>query len=184
MKALIKKFPEKGIHMEEMPSPICRDNEIKIKKVFIIPAIYKLADEMFVNSRDQWERLRRSKDNNTIQVSTIKISFDSENQMWTIYNNGNGIDIADHPSEKDENGKPINIVTLIFGYLLTSKNYKEKNKTVGGKNGYGAKLTNIFSKYFKVETVDHVRGLKFIQEWSDNMKQSTKPKITKVKCNM
>ena len=31
MKALIKKFPEKGISMEEMPTPICRDNDIKIK---------------------------------------------------------------------------------------------------------------------------------------------------------
>ncbi len=31
MKALIKKLPEKGIYMEEMPNPICKDNEIKIK---------------------------------------------------------------------------------------------------------------------------------------------------------
>jgi DNA topoisomerase-2 len=35
---------------------------------------------------------------------------------------------------------------MIFGHLLTSGNYnKEEEKIVGGKNGYGAKLTNIFS---------------------------------------
>ena len=31
MKALIKKYPEKGIWMEDVPNPECGDNEIKIK---------------------------------------------------------------------------------------------------------------------------------------------------------
>ena len=30
-------------------------------------------------------------------------------------------------------------------------------KVIGGKNGYGAKLTNIFSTSFKVESVDRKR---------------------------
>jgi DNA topoisomerase-2 len=35
---------------------------------------------------------------------------------------------------------------LIFGHLLTSGNYdKSEEKIVGGKNGYGAKLVNVFS---------------------------------------
>ena len=44
---------------------------------------------------------------------------------------------------------------MIFGHLLTSSNYdKEKKiKHVGGRNGYGAKLTNIFSTEFTIETV-------------------------------
>ena len=38
------------------------------------------------------------------------------------------------------------IPEMIFGHLLTSTNYeKDEKKIVGGKNGYGAKLTNIFS---------------------------------------
>ncbi len=42
---------------------------------------------------------------------------------------------------------------LVFGHLLTSSNYDDKQKKVtGGRNGYGAKLTNIFSKRFTVET--------------------------------
>ena len=34
MKALIKKHPEKGIWMEDVPNPECGDNEIKIKMFF------------------------------------------------------------------------------------------------------------------------------------------------------
>jgi hypothetical protein len=35
---------------------------------------------------------------------------------------------------------------LIFGHLLTSSNYDDNEKKVtGGRNGYGAKLANIFS---------------------------------------
>ena len=49
---------------------------------------------------------------------------------------------------------------------------------VGGKNGYGAKLTNIFSKYFKLETVDRVRRKKYTQCFAGNMKVIKKPKIS------
>jgi DNA topoisomerase-2 len=45
------------------------------------------------------------------------------------------------------------IPELIFGHLLTSSNYDDSIKKVtGGRNGYGAKLTNIFSKKFTLET--------------------------------
>ncbi len=42
---------------------------------------------------------------------------------------------------------------LIFGTLLTSSNYNdEERKVTGGRNGYGAKLCNIFSTKFTLET--------------------------------
>jgi hypothetical protein len=42
---------------------------------------------------------------------------------------------------------------MIFGHLLTSSNYNdEEEKVTGGRNGYGAKLCNIFSTSFVVET--------------------------------
>lgn len=42
---------------------------------------------------------------------------------------------------------------LIFGTLLTSSNYNDsQRKVTGGRNGYGAKLCNIFSSEFTVET--------------------------------
>ena len=48
---------------------------------------------------------------------------------------------------------------MIFGHLLTSSNYNDDEKKVtGGRNGYGAKLTNIFSKKFTVETASKSNG--------------------------
>lgn len=47
---------------------------------------------------------------------------------------------------------------MIFGHLLTSSNYDDQEeKVVGGRNGFGAKLTNIFSKKFIVECNDEKR---------------------------
>ena len=40
---------------------------------------------------------------------------------------------------------------------------------------------NLFSKWFQVETVDHTRGLKYVQEFTDNMSVKCKPKVSKVK---
>ena len=66
---------------------------------------------------------------------------------------------------------------MIFGHLLTSTNYDDTQKRVtGGRNGFGAKLTNIFSKKFRVDTV--CAGKKFSKEWTNNMLESTDAKIT------
>lgn len=52
----------------------------------------------------------------------------------------------------------IYIPELIFGHLLTSSNFDDsERKVTGGRNGYGAKLANIFSKAFEVEVGDHTK---------------------------
>ncbi len=44
---------------------------------------------------------------------------------------------------------------MIFGELLTGSNFDDdKKKVTGGRNGFGAKLTNIYSKSFYVESAD------------------------------
>ena len=64
--------------------------------------------------------------------------------MW---NNGRGIPVEMHKKEQ------MYVPSMIFGHLLTSSNYDDKQKKVtGGRNGYGAKLCNIFSTHFTVET--------------------------------
>lgn len=53
---------------------------------------------------------------------------------------------------------------LIFGHLLTSSNYNDNEKKMtGGRNGYGAKLCNIFSTEFIVETACSASGKKYKQ---------------------
>ena len=59
---------------------------------------------------------------------------------------------------------------LIFGTLLTSSNYNDDDKKVtGGRNGFGAKLTNIFSKKFEIECADSKRRKLYRQTYKSNM---------------
>lgn len=70
---------------------------------------------------------------------------------------------------------------MLFGHLLTGSNFDDSEKRVtGGRHGYGAKLSNIFSQSFTVETVDSRRKLKYRQTWYDNMTKATEPEISKV----
>ncbi len=56
---------------------------------------------------------------------------------------------------------------MIFGHLLTSSNYNdEEQKVTGGRNGFGAKLCNIFSTKFVVETSSKEYKRKFKQVMS------------------
>ena len=151
------------------------DDNIKIQREEIeyVPGLYKIYDEIIVNSVDHISRLLHIKKKEDVSFYVSKIKVNIDNNKITIYNDGDGIDLV-----KMNNGKypP----QLIFGELLSSTNYNDKEiKTIGGKNGYGAKLTNIFSKEFTIETVDFKTKLKFKQTYCDNMKKKYKPLITK-----
>ncbi len=79
----------------------------------------------------------------------IKVVIKEQDNEISIENGGRGIPVEIH---KDHG---IYVPELIFGGLLTSSNYNDDIKKVtGGRNGYGAKLTNIFSTKFVVETAD------------------------------
>ena len=106
-------------------------------------------------------------------MNIIKVTIDVERNEISVYNNGKGIPIEMHKKEK------IYIPSMIFGQLLTSSNYDDNEKKLtGGRNGYGAKLTNIYSKEFAIETADKRSGQKFKQTWSNNMGKEGASKIT------
>ena len=154
------------------------DSKIIEKNISYIPGLFKLFDEGIVNCRDHVVRMAQAVANgqeNALPVTNIDISIDPDGTI-TMTNDGNGIDVAEHPEYK------IWIPELIFGHLRTSTNYnKEEKKIVGGKNGFGFKLVLIWSTYGSIETVDHVRGLKYRQEFKNNLDEICKPSITKCK---
>ena len=81
-----------------------------------------------------------------------------ENNIISVWNNGAGIPVEMHAIEKKY------VPELIFGTLLTSSNFNDDQKKVtGGRNGYGAKLCNIFSTEFTVETASSASGKQFKQ---------------------
>lgn len=147
--------------------------KIALKTIEYIPGLYKLFDEGIVNCRDHVIRMIQSTMLEKKFVTHIDIDI-TEDGSITLTNDGNGIDIAKHP-EYD-----VWIPEMIFGHLRTSTNYnKDEKKIVGGKNGFGFKLVLIWSEYGKVETVDHVRGLKYVQEFRKNLDEICPPTITK-----
>lgn len=148
-------------------------DKIVYKNIKYIPGLYKIFDEVLVNAIDQHVRTEHDDKINN-KVTTIKVNFDVDKNIITVMNNGEGIPIVEH---KDHG---VWVPELIFGHLLTSSNYdKDEKKITGGKNGYGAKLANIFSKSFKIETVDAERKLKYIQTFEKNMTIKGVPEITK-----
>ena len=64
------------------------------------------------------------------------------------------------------------------GQLLTSSNYDDNQKKVtGGRNGFGAKLANIFSTEFIVETGSAAKRQRYRQVFRKNMSIKEEPKI-------
>ena len=134
----------------------------------INPGFYKLVDELLVNAHDQVIRLRSRQSTNPVKAIEITCSP----QSFSIKNDGDPIDVAEHPEHKTW------IPQMIFGELLTSTNYdKNEKKLVGGKNGYGVKLVNIFAKCMQVVVVDQPRGLIYSQTFRNNMTVVEKPTV-------
>ncbi|XP_022047589.1 DNA topoisomerase 2-beta isoform X1 [Acanthochromis polyacanthus] len=142
------------------------DEEIGMnqREITYVPGLYKIFDEILVNAADNKQR-----DKN---MTGIKITIDPESNTISIWNNGKGIPVVEHKDEK------MYVPALIFGHLLTSSNYDDEEKKVtGGRNGYGAKLCNIFSTKFTVETACKEYRHSFKQTWQNNMSKTSEPKI-------
>ena len=139
-------------------------NKFVKEDISFSPALYKIVDEILVNARDHSVR-------NAKTCKTIKVNLDKETGRITIFNDGPGIEVKFHKDFKKY------VPEMIFGHLRTSSNYEETKKIVGGKNGFGAKLTNIFSKEFTIETVDSDEKKFFKQTFSNNMLERTEPEI-------
>ncbi|KAJ9503325.1 DNA topoisomerase 2 [Exophiala xenobiotica] len=143
-------------------------DSMEFREVSYVPGIFKIFDEILVNAADNKQ--------NDKTMDELKVTIDREKGEISVYNNGRGIPIEIHSKEK------IYIPEMIFGHLLTGSNYDDnEQKVTGGRNGYGAKLCNIFSTEFTVETADARQKKKYKQTWTNNMSDMGKAKITDCK---
>ena len=143
-------------------------DEMKIQNMTYVPGLYKIFDEVLVNAADNKERDSKQ--------TRIKVDIDQEKGFVKVWNNGEGIPVHMHKKEN------IYVPDMIFGHLLTSSHYNdEKKKTTGGRNGYGAKLANIFSLKFVIETSHSQTGKKFKKTWKKNMFNTEEATITDIK---
>jgi DNA topoisomerase-2 len=144
-------------------------SQFEKKNLKYSPALLKIFDEILVNAIDRNSMHPKN-------VTSISVDIDKESGAVTIENNGplGGIGVRMHEKEGLWNPE------LTFGHLLTSTNYDDSQKRiVGGRNGYGAKLTNIYSSDFSIVIKDHENKQTYTQKWSKNMTICEPPKIKK-----
>ena len=125
-----------------------------------VPALYKAVDEIITNAIDHYTRTFNYKDNNKCNI--IKVTFNKEIGEISVYNNGTGIEVNKY--EKEDYYIP----EMIFSHAMTGSNFiDDENKITGGLNGLGAKLTNVVSEYFIIETLDTINKKLYYQKFDD-----------------
>lgn len=143
---------------------ILKNDRIVEREITFTPGLYKIFDEIVVNAADNKQR--------DPSMNKLEITVDPEANKVSVLNNGAGIPVVMHKEHK------VYIPTMIFGHLLTGSNFDDaERKTTGGRNGYGAKLANVFSKKFIVECLNVESGKKFRQEFTDNMTVAGDPVV-------
>ena len=134
------------------------------KEITYVPGFFKIFDEILVNACDHKQR--------DPKMDTIKIEIKPEDNLISVWNNGEGVPVQMHSVEK------MYVPTMIFGHLLTGSNFNDDEaKVTGGRNGFGAKLCNVFSTKFTVETSYKKSKKSFKQTWGSNMTKTSDPKI-------
>ncbi|KAL9078962.1 MAG: hypothetical protein Q9157_002146 [Trypethelium eluteriae] len=141
---------------------------MEFREVSYVPGLYKIFDEILVNAADN--------KHNDKNMGEIRVTVDRESGEISVLNDGRGIPIEIHAKEG------IYIPEMIFGHLLTSSNYDDdQQKVTGGRNGFGAKLCNIYSTEFTLDTIDSRAKKRYKQTWTENMGNMHKASITSAK---
>lgn len=136
------------------------------EEIMIPEVVERIYIEISSNAGDNVARSLR----HGIDPGELRINMDRN--TISVRNGGIPIPIEIHPKEQ------VYVPEMIFGMLHSSSNYdKTKVRTECGRNGYGAKLTNIFSKQFMVTIGDPNNKKWYRQIWYDNMTKRGEPEI-------
>ena len=149
-------------------------NKLEKKVLKYSIAQYNVIDEIIVNSIDHIHRTVNIKGKN--KCDTIKLNFDKETGIISVYNNGEGIIIEKH-ADND-----YYIPEMIFSKEMSGSNFStdDKEKISAGMNGSGSKITNILSKSFEIETTDLKNKLHYYQKFENGNEIKNLPIITKL----
>lgn len=159
------------------------------RAITITPALLKCLDEVLTNALDHATRVREamrapapSPDGAGARrhhpVRRIDMRIDRATGILEVVNDGDGVPVERHGGG-DDAAAPY-VPEVVFGQLLTSTNYDDtQDREVAGTNGLGAKLANVFARWFEVRTTDAARRLTFSQRYEDNMAVAQPPVVTR-----
>ena len=136
-------------------------SKFDFESVMFSRGLMRLFEEIYENAMDQAVR----------SSNTNKIDIEFKNGYISVKNNTG---VENIPIQLNKEG--VYIPQMIFCELLTSSNYDDNIKRLtAGRNGYGAKLSNIFSKHFIIDIVTN--GKSYHQECTDHMSVINEPVI-------
>jgi DNA topoisomerase-2 len=127
----------------------------------------KVYDEILVNASDN--SIRTQKDGGDPGPIEIKVDY----KVVSVTNYGKPFTIAKCKAPGYEH---MYIPEFLLGNAKTSTNYGDIVNE-GGKNGYGAKGTNVMSQWFEIDLYNAYRKKRYRQKWTNNMLNVTPPKI-------
>ena len=134
------------------------------------PALLKSIDEIIVNAVDQ----AASKGSKT---TYIRVGLSAAGEV-SVANDGAGIPVAVHAAASAAAGRPVYVPEVAFAYFLAGTNINKAADCVkGGTNGLGAKLANVHSAEFRVETVDRASRLRYSQRFSGGLDVTHPPEV-------
>ncbi len=138
--------------------------KITKEEICLAKGLLVIIDEILSNATDRQQH----------DLRAIRIHFDREYGDITIKDDGGGMEVSKYQDTDKW------IPTIAFTEEKSGTNFDDSEKRHGvGRNGYGAKATNVFSKKISLETLDVSNHLLFKQNWVDNLSSGTIPKITK-----
>jgi DNA gyrase/topoisomerase IV subunit B len=150
--------------------PIIKNGKITFEEKSISVGMYKILNEAIDNSMDEGKRMKG-------KMERIEIRVNSKTNRISVKDTGNGF----------YKGASINLATgktnieTAFSQLRSGTNFDENSteETVVGVNGLGIKLLNVFSKRFKVISVNDTHY--FEKEWIDFESEDSKTILRKRK---
>jgi len=142
------------------------------------PALLKIFDEIIVNATDHV----KGNEKTNHRVTQIDITFDIQNGKFSVYNDGPGIPVNIHAEASKIAGHSVYVPEVAFAHFLAGTNIdKDLSNVKGGINGLGAKLANVHSLEFNVETVDEATNKFYMQQWKNRLNERRDPIIVDIK---
>lgn len=129
-----------------------------------IPGLERIYLEILSNAADNGSRSA------ALGIDPGKIVVYITDDSCSIYNEGRPVSTVWHDKQQDW------IPSFIFFVLLTGSNYDDsKERKWAGRNGLGAKLAAIFSKYYQVDCHNLSDGIHHHQVATKNLSEIAEP---------
>ncbi len=152
---------------------VSENGKVYLKNITYSTGLFKIIDEIINNGMDQKIRVELAESKLEDQVKMMNIGMD-DNGVITVVNTGRGIPIM----IDKETG--LYVPEVAFTRLKSSSNFDDSVKRyTGGRNGYGAALATIYSKWLEITTI--WQGKKYTQRFEDNCRIIKEPVITDTK---